>query len=109
MKKFAFSAAAAAAFTALVAYGPASAHPMAEGASSGHYEWQSPPHFGPHVILRAPVRTWVSNQRAENEGVGGPYCDPANMGKPGHYEWRSSPQYGPRAPFRPSVRVWVEC
>jgi hypothetical protein len=105
MKKFAFSAAAAAAFTAFVAYAPASAHPMGEGPSSGHYEWQS--QSGPRAS--APVRKWVSNQRAENEGVGGPYCDPANMGKPGHFEWRSSPQYGPRAPFRPSVRVWVEC
>lgn len=109
MKNFAFSAAAAAAFTALAAYAPASAHPMGEGASTGHYEWQAPAQYGPRTPLRAPVRKWVSNQPAASEGVGGPYCDPANVGKPGHYEWRATPQYGPRASLRAPVRVWVEC
>lgn len=108
MKNLSFSAAAAAALTALVG-APASAHSDARDASSGHYEWQSPAQFGPRAPLRAPVRKWVSNTPEKNEGVGGSYCDPSNIGKPGHYEWRSPPQYGPRAPLRPSVRVWVEC
>lgn len=109
MKYLAFSAATAAAFAALASFSPASAHPQPQGASSGHYEWQSPAQFGPRAPLHAPVRKWVSDQTSkEGEGIGGPYCDPANMGKPGHYEWRSVPQYGPRAPFRPAIRVWVD-
>ena len=109
MKIFAFSAAAAAAFTTLVVYMPAAAQPAGQDASSGRYEWRSPPQFGPRAPLRAPVRTWVSNQPGYGEdAVGGPYCNLASMGKPGHYEWLSPPQYGPRAPLRPAERIWVE-
>ncbi len=110
MKNFAFSAAAAVAFTALVTYSPASAQSARQGASSGHYEWRPAPQFGPRAPLRAPVHIWVSDRPGNpEEAEGGPYCDLANMGKPAHHEWRAPPQYGPRAPLRPPERVWVEC
>jgi hypothetical protein len=110
MKNFALSAAAAAAFTTLVAFAPVSAQSAGQDAPSGHYEWRSIQQAGPRAPLRAPARIWVSNHPGDSEqGVGGPYCDVADMGKPAHYAWLPSPQAGPRDPLRPPTRVWVEC
>lgn len=29
--------------------------------SAGHFEWRTPPSYGPRAPLRAPVRTWVGD------------------------------------------------
>ena len=109
MKTFAFSAATAAAFAALLAVpAPASAQSDAPKPASGRCEWQSQPQVGPRAPLRAPVCREIGDRREDMKGMGGPECDPKMVSKTGRYEWRSPRQLGPRAPLQAPVRAWVE-
>lgn len=107
MKILVFGAAAAAAFSSLVAISPALANDMVQHPSSGHYEWQSPAQFGPRAPLRPRVRIWVRDEPRTAQGMGGPLCEASRAAMRGHYEWRPQPGFGPRAPLRAPVRVWV--
>ena len=53
----------AAALAAITSASVAFAHDAPATGTSGHYEWQSRPTFGPHAPLTAPTRVWVSDTK----------------------------------------------
>ncbi len=57
-----------AAMSAIVAVSAASAEPHTAAPQGGHWEWKTPPSYGPRAPLPVSHRVWVPDQRDQAAG-----------------------------------------
>lgn len=78
-----------AAMTAVVAASAAGAEPRSDAHQAGHWEWKTPPSYGPRAPLPVSHRVWVPDQRDQaardctTTHKAGETCTPAKRSKAG--------------------------